>query len=147
MKKILFLTLLTSSLACTRIFASTRVVSNIAQQPIWGPVGYDHADFYFLPEIDCYYDIAAHQFVYEKNGSWVYSTSVPPQAKSIDLFRTYKVVMRGQHPWFQHVPNRIRYVSYRTNHTQPVIRDCHQQRYWVIADHPEHNKLHAEDHK
>lgn len=37
---------------------------NIGSQPDWGPVGYDHADYYYMPDIDSYYDINAHQYVY-----------------------------------------------------------------------------------
>ena len=29
-----------------------RLNLNIATQPVWGPVGYDHAEYYYMPDID-----------------------------------------------------------------------------------------------
>jgi hypothetical protein len=28
---------------------------NIGSQPVWGPVGYDRVDYYYVPDIDAYY--------------------------------------------------------------------------------------------
>lgn len=28
---------------------------NIGSQPVWGPTGYDHVDYYYFPDIDAYY--------------------------------------------------------------------------------------------
>ena len=33
---------------------------NIGAQPEWGPVGYDHADYYYMPDICVYYDVPVH---------------------------------------------------------------------------------------
>lgn len=36
---------------------------NIDTQPVWRPVGYDHVDYYYLPDIDVYYDVAKRQYI------------------------------------------------------------------------------------
>jgi hypothetical protein len=58
MKKIiLIVTLLLSGFIFTTATAQIRVRFNvnIASQPVWGPVGYDHAEYYYLPDIDMFY--------------------------------------------------------------------------------------------
>ena len=37
--------------------AQVSVRLNIGTPPQWGPVGYDNARYYYLPDIECYYDI------------------------------------------------------------------------------------------
>ena len=73
MKKIfLFLTIVAGSIICTPALAQVRVNINIGSQPVWGPVGYDHVDYYYLPDIETYYYVPARQFVYFNNGRWIY---------------------------------------------------------------------------
>lgn len=37
---------------------------NIGNQPLWGPVGYDYVDYYYMPDIDVYYHVPQRQFIY-----------------------------------------------------------------------------------
>lgn len=30
---------------------------NIGRQPAWGPVGYDYVDYYYMPDINCYFNV------------------------------------------------------------------------------------------
>ena len=50
-----------SSINCTGAYEA-----NISGQPIWRPTGYDHADFYFIPDIDCYYSVSEHEYIYRE---------------------------------------------------------------------------------
>ena len=43
---------------------SVGVNVNIGSQPVWGPVGYDYAEYYYMPDIDVYYFVPRHQYVY-----------------------------------------------------------------------------------
>jgi hypothetical protein len=52
------------SMICTPASAQVRVNINIGSQPVWGPVGYDHVDYYYLPDIETYYYVPTRQFVY-----------------------------------------------------------------------------------
>ena len=31
---------------------------------IWGPGGYDHVDYYYMPDIDAFYKVPTRQFYY-----------------------------------------------------------------------------------
>jgi len=102
---------------------------NIGAQPDWGPVGYDHADYYYMPDIDSYYDVSAHTYVYYNNNVWVHSRSLPPRYSNYDVYHGYKVVVNQPHPWYHHDAIRARYANYRGRHDQAFIRDSHDDRY------------------
>ena len=93
-------TLFIGSIAYTSADAQVRVSvhANIGNQPNWGPAGYDYAQFYYLPDIDMYYDVQARQFVYFDRGRWVYATALPVNHRNYDLYGGYKVVMNDQRP-------------------------------------------------
>jgi hypothetical protein len=101
---------------------------NIGSQPEWGPVGYDHAQYYYMPDIDAYYDVPAHQYVYNENNVWVHA-NVLPARYHFDKFHSYKVVVNQRNPWEHHADIRTRYAGYRGRHDQVIIRDSHDAHY------------------
>ena len=101
---------------------------NIGAQPEWGPVGYDHADYYYMPDIDAYYDVPAHQYVYYENNAWVRGGVLPPRYH-FDRYHTYKVVVNERNPWEHQARIRARYAAYRGRRDQVIIRDSHDERY------------------
>jgi hypothetical protein len=119
---------------------------NIGAQPVWGPTGYDHAEYYYLPEYDIYYDVPHRKYIYNEGGHWTRVSHLPSRYHDVDLYRSYKVVMNEPKPYMHHDENRRKYEDYRSRHDQPVIRDSHEEKYWEIKDHPEHNKWHGHDH-
>lgn len=102
---------------------------NIGSQPEWGPVGYDHADYYYMPDIGVYYDVPAHQYVYQNNGVWVHEASLPYRYRNYDLYHGYKVVINQPRPWIHDGDYRARYAGYRGRHDQAIIRDSHEDKY------------------
>ncbi len=102
---------------------------NINAQPEWGPTGYDHADYYYMPDIGVYYDVPAHQYVYLSGNVWVRRSSLPYQYHDYDLYHGYKVVVNQPRPWRHDGDFRNRYAVYRGRHDQEVIRDSHDDRY------------------
>lgn len=65
--------------------------------PAWGPVGYSNIEFYYLPDIEVYYDIRASQFIYFHRGRWYRSRYLPAPYRNYDLYNGYKVVLRDYH--------------------------------------------------
>ncbi|AYL98557.1 hypothetical protein [Mucilaginibacter celer] len=135
MKKIILTAaILLSSLSVKIASAQISLSINIGSQPEWGPVGYDRADYYYLPDIDAYYDINAHQYVYFDNNVWVHGAVLPPRFGSYDVYRSYKVVVNERTPWVRNDVYRRKYASYRGRHDQVVIRDSRDVKYknhWV----------------
>jgi hypothetical protein len=129
---------------------------NIGSQPDWGPVGYDHADYYYMPDIETYYDVPSHEYVYYNNNVWVHSRSLPVRYRNYDLYHGYKVVVNDRNPWMHHDIYRSRYASYRGRRGQGFIRDSHDARYrnhWRderqhrAYDHRAHVERRAYDHR
>jgi len=77
--------------------AQVSVNVNIGAPPAWGPVGYSNIDYYYLPDIECYYDIRLSQFIYFGNGRWIHSRNLPVRYRNYDLYRGYKVVLNDYH--------------------------------------------------
>lgn len=102
---------------------------NIGSQPDWGPVGYDRAAYYYIPDIDGYYDVSAHQYIYLENNVWVHRTYLPYRYRNYDLYRGYKVVINDRDPWLRNAAYRARYMRYRGRHDQDIIRNSRDDRY------------------
>jgi hypothetical protein len=111
---------------------------NLDRQPIWGPTGYDHVEYYYLPDVDAYYNVPRHRFYYNENGRWINRTSLPPRYRDYDLYNSHKVVMNERTPWRNHEMNRDKYSSYKGNHDQQTIRDSRETKYFANKNHPEH---------
>jgi len=102
---------------------------NIGSQPEWGPTGYDHADYYYMPDIDSYYDVNAHQYVYFNNNVWVHSIALPPRYSNYDVYNGYKVVVNERTPWVRNTVYRTRYAKYKGRRDQTIIRDSKEVKY------------------
>jgi hypothetical protein len=112
--------------------------SNVDKQPVWGPVGYDHVEFYYLPDIDVYYDVPHQKFFYFERGRWASGRSLPYRYRGFDLYSSYKAVVNEPSPYRNHAVFQSRYASFRGRHDQQPIRDSHDARYFGNARHPEH---------
>lgn len=105
----LFLTnLMTNAQVSVNVNIGTPNINvNIGEPPAWGPVGYDKVEYYYLPDIEVYYDIRTSQYIYFGNGKWVRVSNLPKHCRNYDLYKGYKVVLtdyHGRSPYthFQH---------------------------------------------
>lgn len=130
-------------LICGGYYANAQISFsiNIGSQPAWGPVGYDRADYYYLPDIDAYFDIGRRVFVYPEGRRWVTAAALPPRYGAVDLYRVHKVVINNDRsPWMHNDRYRGKYRSFIGRRDQQAIRDAHDQKYWQNPGHPEYNK-------
>ncbi|TDW96688.1 hypothetical protein [Dinghuibacter silviterrae] len=118
---------------------------NIGLQPSWGPVGYSHVEYYYMPDIDAYYCVPRHQYVYMDGGQWVFAPALPRRFGGYDVYRGYKVVINDPEPYRHCDEYRERYRRYRGCYGQQVvIRDHHHEEgredeydhHWEGDDHP-----------
>lgn len=81
----------------TSAHAQVAVSVNIGAAPAWAPAGYAPADYYYLPEINAYYDAPRVQFIYVSGGRWVRAARLPVAYRHYDLHRAPKVVIHDYH--------------------------------------------------
>ncbi len=139
MKKIILLfALILSSALYQAANAQVGINVNIGSQPVWGPSGYDYAEYYYFPDIDVYYHIADGQYVYYNGGNWVSDYSLPACYSNFDLYRSYKVVINEPQPFLRNNFWHSRYYAYR-GRPQEIIYNSRNPKYYVIGGHPQHN--------
>ncbi len=71
--------------------------------PSWAPY-YEHANlvrYYYLPDIECYYDLRNREFIYMEDGEWMFGRSLPPIYSWFDLASCFVVALdtRVLEPW------------------------------------------------
>jgi hypothetical protein len=77
--------------------AQVSVNVNIGTPPLWGPAGYTEVHYYYLPDVQAYYDIDASMFIILSDGVWVHRSHLPSQYRNYDLYGGYKVVITDYH--------------------------------------------------
>lgn len=99
--------------ASSTMNAQLSINLHLGSAPSWGPSGYDASvNYYYLPDIQAYYDIRASQFIYLNGGYWTRSRYLPRQYRNYDLDHGYKVVMNDYHgsrPYYNYRNDRVRY--------------------------------------
>ncbi|WP_316633931.1 hypothetical protein [uncultured Flavobacterium sp.] len=98
--KQLFIAILFFAVSSSHAQVSVNV--NIGTPPAWGPVGYTDVRYYYLPDLEMYYDINASCYIYFSNGRWLRARTLPRYYRNYDLYNEYKVVLndyRGDRPY------------------------------------------------
>lgn len=93
--------------------AQVSVNVNIGAPPPWAPVGYERVNYYYLPDVECYYDVHASNFIYFGNGRWIRSRHLPPHYRNYDLYHGRTVVLTDYHghaPYRHFKQHRVKYV-------------------------------------
>jgi hypothetical protein len=128
MKKIVISVFLTMA-SIVMVHTSKAQVSvniNIGSQPEWGPSGYDYVDYYYLPDIETYYYVPKHQFVYFSGNRWVFASSLPAMYSNYDLYSGYKVVVNKPRAYRYFNDDRVRYARFKNyNNHQVIIKNKH----------------------
>ncbi|WP_300566092.1 hypothetical protein [Flavobacterium sp.] len=96
--------------------AQVSISLNIGSRPEWCGHYEDDVEYFYLPEIEAYYDVNAAVFIYLGPGGWIRTSYLPEYCHNYDLNRGYKVVLdyRGRTPYTYF--NHHRQVYYRDNY-------------------------------
>ena len=104
--------------------AQVSVNVNIGAPPQWGPSGYSDVRYYYLPDVESYYDVQSSRFIYYERGVWVHRTYLPARYRNYDLYGGYKVVMndyRGDRPYGNFKEYKVKYKKGYRGHEQHNI--------------------------
>ena len=91
--------------------AQVSVNVNIGTPPAWGPVGYAETRYYYLPDIEVYYDIPSARFIYFDGGGWIRAAYLPYRFRHYDLYGAYKVCLHdyGPNPYIYYKKHKVKY--------------------------------------
>ena len=109
MKKIVFFGLLLM-LVIPPIHAQIHVNVNIGT-PSWGPPA-TNENYYYLPDIDSYYDIRSAQFIYLSSGIWIRNKRLPSRYSNYNLQRGNVVLLpyyAGKSPYSHYSNHKKNY--------------------------------------
>lgn len=105
-------------------YSQVSVSVNLPAPPMWGPVGYTQVRYYYLPDVEAYYDVSTSMFIYYGGGAWIHRAYLPAQYRNYDLYDGYKVVMPGYHgktPYIHHKEYKSKYrKGYRGKYQKTV---------------------------
>jgi hypothetical protein len=117
------LMLLAMLFAFSTSHAQVEVKTTTTTLPDWGVAGSDNARYYYLPDIETYYDIRGKQFVYMNDGKWAKSAELPVTYKDYDLYDGYKVVMTDEtEPYPQYDKMKIKYAKGYKGDPQKTVK-------------------------
>ncbi|MBP4137045.1 hypothetical protein [Flavobacterium geliluteum] len=122
MKKIILVCLFLMS-----VFSNAQVVThkNAASKPSWGPLSSEDFRYYYLPDIDIYYDTEKSEFIYDKKGKWVRVKSLPSQCKGYNLYEGYKVIItdyNGNIPYQYHQKHLVKYPKENRGKEKKIVK-------------------------
>lgn len=103
--------------------AQLNISINIGSQPAWGPVGYNHVDYYYLPDINAYYNVATAQYIYLRNNRWRFANKLPNRYRNYNVYNSYKVVVNRQNPYQNNQYDVQHYSQYKGRTGQVILRD------------------------
>ena len=97
------------------IHAQVSVDLHLGNPPAWGPAEASDSRYYYLPDIQMYYDRSSSNYIYLSHHKWVHTTYVPAAYRNYDFYGAYKVSLkdyRGERP-YEHYDEHRRSLSYR----------------------------------
>ncbi len=119
--------------------------------PPWAP-DYSGVRYYYLPDIETYYDLANQDFVYLDDGQWLFSSTLPSVYSGYDLFSAFVIAldMNVFQPWMHHhfyVSNYPRFYYRNFYHDADVVNirgfneNIRKPFYWKPEDRNRINEL------
>ncbi len=111
------------------------------ENPQWAPPYYQGVRYYYLPDIETYYDINSREFVYLYNGQWCFSRECPFLNTGFDLNNSFAIALdinvfqpwMHHHYYVSHYP-RYYYKDYYDHSNIPYVRGFNENSrsafYW-----------------
>jgi len=87
---------------------------HLGTPPAWGPSGFNDVRYYYLPDVEAYYDVQTSMFIYMSGNQWIHRGYLPSRYRNYDLYHGYKVVMndyRGNSPYAHFREHKMKYAK------------------------------------
>lgn len=119
--------------------AQISVSLNIGSRPTWCDHHEEEYDYYYLPEIEAYYDVRSSVYIYLGPRGWIRSVYLPEYCHNYDVNQGYRVAIdyRGNCPYTYFNNHRQRYYrenyrNYREEYYRPNYE--HRRQYAVVEN-------------
>lgn len=92
--------------------AQLSVNVNVGTPPVWAPAAPVEVRYYYIPDIEVYYDASASRYIYLRNGKWHRSAALPAKYRGYDLRhgRTiYLTDYKGNAPYTYYKTHKVKY--------------------------------------
>lgn len=93
----------------------------VVVRPAWIPQNHVNVDFYYLPDVQAYFDVNASLYVYLNNGNWCRSRYLPAHYRNYDLVHARRIALNGYHG--------SRPYTYYNCHNERYDNRCYKKRY------------------
>lgn len=100
-----FLVLSATLFTSCMMMGPVRTVTTVTyDNPQWAPPYYSGAHYYYLPDLELYYDLSTREFIYLVDGRWQFTPYVPGIYRNYDLDNCFCVVLNVDvyRPWLHH---------------------------------------------
>jgi len=112
MKKLLIILISIAFFSTTNTNAQVSVNVNFGTPPVWAPADRVETQYYYLPDIDTYYDVPQRKYIYLSNNVWIRSNSLPSRHRNYNLKGgrvIYITDYRGNSPYVHHKKHKTKY--------------------------------------
>ncbi len=92
--------------------AQVSVNVNIGTPPVWAAAAPAEVQYYYLPDLEVYYDVPARRYIYMRDGGWYRSSSLPARYSGYDLYHgrtVYLTDYRGDRPYVYYNTHKVKY--------------------------------------
>ena len=93
--------------------------------PPWAPAHGKRAKvrYYYIPEIEVYYDLVLGEFVWWNGFTWSFSMTLPAPYATFNLYTSHRVVLDyyGNYPWYNHTFYRVKYPSHKVKYSNSKV--------------------------
>jgi hypothetical protein len=92
--------------------AQVSISVNIGTPPVWAPTAPVTVEYYFLPDIQVYYDVPARTYIYFGNGAWRRSRFLPSRYRGYNLAQGHTIYLSDYHgrtPYAYYKEHKVKY--------------------------------------
>lgn len=102
----------------TLLFITTSSIGQITKvdrkygPPNWAPTAPATVQYYYIPDIEVYYDVPAKSYIHYDNGKWVRTTVLPARFKGYDLATSRPIYLtnyKGNTPYVLFKEHKVKY--------------------------------------
>lgn len=93
--------------------AQVSVNVSVGTPPTWAPATPAGVEYYYLPDIDSYYDIRTTEYIYVTNGRWIRSRSLPVAYRAYHPTPARTIIINDYHGRSPYVKYKVHKVKYK----------------------------------